>query len=187
LKGGANVNAVSKFGLTPLIEAAMQCREDIVEVLKSAGASADISARDGRSAADWIADGGLKGYGEKSFRNNPHRRFGPDGVIEADEKAHEAVRKMMSEGLTPEEWCAKHGRNVYVFGYAHERFEDPEVHAFAHNVGEILFTDGLLAECEERFLTGTDLEQARKHRADMERYKVRKAAREKTKCLRRGK
>ncbi len=164
---GADVNARSKIGCTPAIEAAMFNREPVVSFLREHGADMSIQDREGRTADDWLAEGGIPGRLSKQFPQ------GFDRTPEQRERTESHLRKLMSEGLSPDEFVAKHGRNILAWGYRGYPFADAEVKRWADRVTEILFTPGLQEECEERFLLGEELEEARRCRASLARYAAR--------------
>ena len=173
---GANANAVSKIGETPMLEAAEFNHRETVGFLKQIGADSDVRGRDGMTADEWLACGGVIGRGQdeikEKFREWSHRLV--------SEKIEDRFKQDMSQFSTPEEYCAKHGRNILVFGYANNQFRDPGVQLWVRRVHEILKSSQLLAECEERFLTGEELESARRHRRRLQRtikrYEERKLA-----------
>jgi hypothetical protein len=74
------------------------------------------------------------------------------------------VRRKMTEESNPDRFAAIHGRHVWCCSYGLHRFEDPAVHTWAHRLAAILADRALLTECEERYLTGGDLADARRQR-----------------------
>ena len=155
----ADVNALSRSGCNPAIEAAQFNHREVVAFLQSQGSEADQRDREGMTADEWLALGGLHGRFNKQF---------PDGLLSLPgekKRAEDHVRRLMSEGLTADAYAAKHGRHILVFGYGHDHFADPEVEKWAHRVAEVLFNPALLAECEDRYLTGEELGEAQKLRA----------------------
>lgn len=167
---GADLETMSRGGQTPLLEAAMLCRRKAVAILLESGADPTHRDKKGKTAEEWLAEGGIRGLFRSRF---PRLFLDPDQPTEAlwaDEKMMEAVRKQMAEGLSPEEYAAKHGRFIMIWGYGEYRYRDPEMEAWVRRFSTVLFTPALLAECEERYLAGEDLEHARKERETLDRW-----------------
>lgn len=162
LDRGADLNLVTMSGATPAINAAMGRRQEMMELLLSRGADGGVRCRRGMTAADWLAAGGLSGHMRRTFGGTPAPDGGPPFARERDEAK---IRGLMTETPSPEEWVAEHGRNTLVWSYGVFRYQDPAAQAWAHRVWELLRDPALLAECEERFLKGERLEQARGQRA----------------------
>lgn len=84
---------------------------------------------------------------------------------------------MMSEGFSPEEYMARHGRNILVWSSARHEYQDPEVNEWAHHAAYVLFDSDRLAEAEDKHLSGTELEEKQRRRAKQnrshERWKMR--------------
>jgi ankyrin repeat protein len=156
---GADVNAQSSAGFTPAMEAAQFNLREVALFLLEHGTDPNFKNRDGQTAADWLAEGGIQGRCARNFpdklRNSPQARA----------NASRNVRRLMAEGLSADEYAAKHGRRMLVWSYGHYQFEDADAQRWAHRVAEILFTPGLLEQCEEQTLQGEELEDARKCRA----------------------
>jgi hypothetical protein len=164
---GANVNAVDRFGCTPAIDAARLNHVETVSFLLAQGTDPGVKSREGFTAAEWLEMGGLPGYFKRQFPNNPF------DTPEARAESEQHLREQMTQCPSADEYAAIHGRNILIFGYGNDEFDDKEVQAWAHRVAEVLFTPGLLAECEEKYLAGEDLEAARKHRRLITRWKAR--------------
>lgn len=178
LNAGANPNIVDKFSHSPVICAARVGHVTIVEMLRSHGADVTHRSREGLTADEWLEIGGLFGYMKKQFPADHPSGIGKSLVGIADERAEQTIRKMMAECADPDEFAARHGRNILVFSYGLEKFRDPDLERYAHRVWEIIKPGGSLDECEERFLTGEDLAQARKQRIARNRYAKRSAAKQ---------
>lgn len=175
LEHGADADPVDTHGHTPVQWAAMRGDVQIVGLLRTHGADMARPGPGGLSAEQWTAEGGVSG---RTRRQHPEWFPTEDGTLPlADAGSHAAVREQMAEGLTAEEYAAKHGRLILVYSFGMYRYDDPEVEAFARRVWEVLSTPGLLGECEERYLTGEELEAARRCRARLERAEGRDARR----------
>lgn len=163
---GADVNALSRGGCTPALEAAQFNHTGVVAFLREQGTDMTRKDRQDMIADEWLADGGVMGRSAKQipeYLASPSRRA-------SEEKS---VRKLMERGLSADEFAATHGRRTLVWSYGQHPFDDPEVERWAKRVAEVLFTPGLLAECEERFLLGDELEDARRCRERRARSAVR--------------
>jgi ankyrin repeat protein len=165
VENGANLDVRSNIGCTAMLEAAEFNHEDVVVFLKENGADAQCRCREGLTADDWLAQGGVFGRVKKLC---------PNLEKQAGAHAAETVRKMMAEGLSPAEYAAKHGRRILVYGYGADRFADSEMERWAHGLAEILFTPGMLEQCEEQYLQGEELEDARRCRARLARHIARR-------------
>ena len=170
---GANVNAISNIGCTPMIEAAWFNYSAVVAFLKDQGADSSILSREGRTADQWLEIGGVPGEFRKLFPHSYALEDNPHARPLARENSEQNVRRLMSGGGTPEEYAAKHGRNILMYSYGHYSFRDPAVERWAHRLGELLSKPELIDEYEEQFLTGLELEEARRHRA----RRIRRSAR----------
>jgi ankyrin repeat protein len=168
---GADVNARSRVGCTSALEAAQFDRRDVVAFLLEQGTNPGFQDGEGLTVADWLAQGGVQGRSKRLFPDPIGTS--PKAVANATRK----VRQLMAEGLSADEYAAKHGRHILIWGYGHKDFEDSEVKAWAQRVAEVLFTPDLLAQCEERHLQGEALEDARRCRARRARSAARRAKR----------
>ena len=164
---GANVNLLTKSGESPALDAARFNRRDAVAFLIKQGA--DLSAADshGASVQDWLNFGGVQGRYDQFLDNESEFRK------MQDQKSEAHVRLLMRKESSLEEFVAKNGRFILVYSYGGGKFEDPEIEKWAKRVAELLFTPGFLAECEERYLTGDELDASRKNRRRLARSKVR--------------
>lgn len=164
---GANVSALSRVGSTPALEAAQFNHGSVVEFLMSQGTDPNLTDRQGLTADEWLAQGGIQGRLKplaEQLRRSPAAR----------DRAEHSVRKLMEAELSADEFAAKRGRNILVWSYGAHEFPDPEVMAWARRVAEILRNPALLEQCEERFLTGEELAEARQVRARRERANARR-------------
>lgn len=160
IENGIDKDARSNIGCTPMLEAAMFNHGEVVRFLKEKGADPQCRCREGFTADEWLAQGGVPGR---------YQQLSPNQDKSAAAHADKKVRELMAEGLSPEEYAAKHGRRILVYGYGADRFADPEVERWAHGLAEILFTPGMLEQCEEQYLQGEELEDARRCRAKLSR------------------
>lgn len=169
---GAPVNVLDSEKRTPALEAALWNHVTVVDFLLQNGAAADARDADGLTAQDWLDRGGIvRGNSDSRaewlvYINSPGAR----------QRAQEQMRRLMAEGLSADEWAAKHGRNTLMWSYGSYHYDDPDVKAWVARVTEVIFFPDLLHECEERWLTGADLEDARKVRARREKRAARKTA-----------
>jgi hypothetical protein len=152
---GADVNARSTGGFTPAMDAARFNHRDVASFLLEQGTDPSFQDKEGMTAADWLAEGGVQGQSARLFPDSLRER------TEAIADATKHVRQLMAEGLSADEYAAKHGRLILIWSYGHDRFDDAEVQSWAQRVAEILFTPGLLDVCEEQYLQGDALEGAR--------------------------
>ena len=164
IDAGAEVDPVDREGHSPALWAALAAKAGIVQYLLELGASPERKTF-GKSVLEWIEIGGLRGE---------HRRS--EQRTEGSEKFAAHVReKMMSEG-TPEEYAARHGRQTMLFSLHKPPLPDPEAQTWAARYAEILQSPELLAECEDRYLSGEELAQAQRARLKSENRKVREEA-----------
>jgi hypothetical protein len=173
LAAGADIDAVDRKGDTPLIEAAHFCRHAAIAVLREAGADLTVRDKKGKTVEEWLDEGGIPGYFKKQFPDMYPEPDEPGQPPSADERTVAEVRKQMAEGLSPEEYAAKHGRYILIWSYGYYRYRDPEMEAWVHEFEAILFSSKRLAEAEERHLKGEDLEHARKKQKARERRQKR--------------
>jgi hypothetical protein len=164
---GACVDTHSASGITPLIEAARRNHSEVVDYLIKLGADPEVRDSVGRSCWEWLQVGGIAGEAETSF--NEHRGELLDGLYPANVGHEHAVLRKMAEEPNAERFAAVHGRNVWCCSYGQYRFADPQIHAWAHRLAAILADRESLTACEERYLTGEELEEARAVRAKAER------------------
>jgi len=167
----ANVNALSRRGFTPAMDAAQSNHREIVDFLREQKTDMTLKDEEGSTADDWLEEGGVQGWFAKRF---------PDGFVKTPEdrkRSEDHIHKLMVKGLSADAFSAKHGRLILVWSYGAFQFDDAQVQAWAHRVAEVLFTPGLLETCEEQYLTGEELEDARKLRARRALQAARRAKR----------
>ena len=162
---GADVNALSRRGSTPAIEAAQFNHGEVVLFLQAQGADRTLRDCTGLNADDWLDQGGVIGRAKRRFPDWFHTSDNPSAPPLAREADEDHVRTLMAEVLNPDEYAAIHGRRILVWSYGHFRFQDKEVERWAHRVSQVLFTPGLLDDCEEQFLQGEEIADAHKCRA----------------------
>ena len=110
---GANVNALSTRGFTPAMDAAQFNHREVVEFLREQKTDMTLKDEEGRTADDWLSDGGVQGQFDKRFPD------GLDAIPEVKQQSENHVRKHMAEGLSADEYAAKHGRHILEIGRAH--------------------------------------------------------------------
>ncbi len=170
---GAEVNTVSNFGSTAMIEAAKFNHSDVVVFLKEHCTDGSAISSEGLTADQWLEQGGVSGRFRKLFPRASVLLDNPLARPLAHESEEQHVCKLMSEGLTPEEYAAKHGRQILFYSFGYYSFRDQAVETWAHRLGQLLFKPELIDEYEEQFLAGEELEEARRHRE----RRVRRSAR----------
>jgi hypothetical protein len=84
-----------------------------------------------------------------------------DALRAAPERVIQLARRLMSSGLSPEEYAARHHAHIEVCGIHRYRYPEPAMEAWVHRLGELLANPDLLAHYEQQFLTAEELEQAR--------------------------
>ena len=89
-----------------------------------------------------------------------------------------SIRGLMDLAPSVEEYAAKFGRNWVIFSLDSMEFpNDPEAEQWATRFSEILSSPDLLAECEDRFLTGEELAEVQKQRERRKKADERRARR----------
>jgi hypothetical protein len=58
-----------------------------------------------------------------------------------------------AEGLSPEEWAARHGHDLVVSSFSDYQFDDPLLDAWSQRLAALLFTPGGVDACRRRFLS----------------------------------
>lgn len=74
------------------------------------------------------------------------------------------AEEMMADGLSPDEYMARHGRNIIMWSGSRNVYADPLVQAWVERAADVWTNPELLAAAEEQFLVGDELEMARKCR-----------------------
>lgn len=169
LQAGADVEG-GKTKSTPLCFAAAFRRREAYDLLLAAGANRNATMH-GVAACDEIEKPSPFDEAQKVIEGMRAENDQPDQYTEY-------VRQMMSQNPTVEEYAAHQGRFIYVFSLHQGVFTDSAVEAWAKRLAEILFTPGLLAEMEEKYLAGEELEAARRERNRLERWSARQSAKE---------
>jgi hypothetical protein len=171
---GARLDAVSRGDRTALLEAAVFNHAPVVTYLIEQGANADVRDPEGLTAEEWQAQGG---WSSRLQREHPEW-FDPSAEPPlATEAAEREVRRQMADGLAADEYAAKHGRCILIWSYGSYRYRDATVQTWARRVSEVLRSPELLEACEERFLHGEELDDARQLRARRARRQARPTGR----------
>jgi hypothetical protein len=68
--------------------------------------------------------------------------------------------------LSPEEYAARNAHKWGCFSLNRYRFRDPALGAWVHRLGEILFTEGEVERCRQRFLTPEEWAEVRRQEAE---------------------
>ena len=160
---GAKVNALSNSGCTPAIEAAQFEHREVVALLHRYDADLSLRDKKGFTADAYLEQGGVFG----PMKRRPRRSF------RASPKEEDDFRARMAEEPSAEAYAAKHGRRLLLWAFKSDYFTDTEIGAWASRVTEIIASPVLLADCEEQFLSGSDLEDARKCRIRREKSRAR--------------
>ncbi len=166
LRAGADVEG-GKPTSTPLCIAAAFRKRDAYDRLIEAGANPNATMH-GIAACEEIEKPSPFDGAQRVFERMRADNRNP-------ELQTEFVRQMMSQYPTVELYAAHRGRGTYVFSLHLDEFTDPEVEAWAKRYAEILFTPGLLAEFEEQYLAGSELDQARRERKRLDRWLTKQA------------
>jgi hypothetical protein len=69
------------------------------------------------------------------------------------------ARRMMIDGITPEEFAARYAHTIASFSMDNFRYREPEVDAWVHRLGDILWgrpDAPRLADLRVRYLTGAE-------------------------------
>jgi len=66
------------------------------------------------------------------------RRWETDAKEPKRDAYEQPIRKMMEEYFTVEEYAARRGRAIYVYGFDHGIFSNPIVEKWARDLGEIV-------------------------------------------------
>jgi hypothetical protein len=115
LHGGANIDAVSMEGKTPLILASERGQSRVVDWLLSHGADYNISDIDGRNPFFHAADNGhldvLHQLRRAGYAGYPEDRIGDTSIYAAAEKGHTDVVRYLI-GRSPRRWRAELHRAI---------------------------------------------------------------------------
>lgn len=149
---GMSIDTAGRGGTTPAIAAAMANKRDIAEYLLSLGANPDATDRFGKTVSQWLEIGGLGGQTQATLDRQVPNRL---------DRAVLFIRQLMTQAPSVEEYAAHHARRTILFSFGYEDLPDPEADRWAKRYAEILASPELMAQCEERFLKGEELEQAR--------------------------
>jgi hypothetical protein len=79
------------------------------------------------------------------------------------------ARQFFSEAdlqMSPEEYAARHAHEWGCFSFHRYRYQDPVLGAWVRRLGEILFTDGEVERCQQKFLAPEELAEIRREEAE---------------------
>lgn len=162
---GANVNAQAPSGYTPALAAGQGCHRELLTLLEEHGANLEVRDREGRTAEEWLSTGGMRAEGRRFYEEHYAMAADPAQRKLADPATEARLRARMNDEPCADEFAARHGRRTIIWSYTLWRYADPEVQAWAYRVSEVLRSQELLEQCEERWLTGDALEEARRFRS----------------------
>jgi hypothetical protein len=152
---GAEVDPRDRSGCTPALDAALFNNRETADFLLTRGADPQVAGRDGRTVAEWLRVGGVMGLQVAATEQPPEVR----------EFELQMIRSFMAECSSPEEYAAIHGRNFLLFSFGTFDLPDPEADRWAKRLKDTLVSPDLLADCEDRFLSGDALAEAQRQRA----------------------
>lgn len=130
-----------------LAMAAMAGKQQIVDILVKTGSDLDKSVYFGKSAREWIELGGMKELSAEP----PEAQIGRE----------ESLRKIVDANPNVDEYAAHHARNTLIFSFHAYSYTGEGLNEWASRFAEIIADEYLIAELEEKYLTGEALEQAR--------------------------
>ncbi|MBS1702965.1 MAG: ankyrin repeat domain-containing protein [Armatimonadetes bacterium] len=202
IRAGADVNhGHPNTGKRPLHDASTKNDLRILNLLLAAGADVEgcreistplcMAARMGkREAYDRLIEAGAN---PEATQKGKTAREIMESAVDHDERVRQQfeimaqnrkpdqhankVREMMAEYPIVEEFAAHRGRHIYIFGFRGEDFTDPTIAEWVRRLGEILHSSEL-SDVEEKYLTGDELEEARRLRKQAERRLARMKARQ---------
>ena len=160
LNAGADVEGCRETS-TPLCIAAIFGKKEAYDRLIKAGAN-PLATRYGKVASELMASAG-------AAHEYMRQRMQDDALDQKPDKYEHFVKKMMAEYPSVEEYAAHHGNRIFVYGIDRSVFTDPTVGKWARDLGELLRSSEQLERCEERFLSGRELDKARRARRNFER------------------
>jgi hypothetical protein len=168
LSAGADVNLGNTTWGPPIAYAALRNNRAMFDLLLAAGGDPSAPGHEGKTATEWLEIGGIAGQMERLCPTARGERD-EQGRFIATDRDHAHVRMMMGEGLSPDEYMAKHGRTILVWSAARSVYSDPDLQSWVTKAADVLFDSEKLAQAEEQYLIGADLESARRHRARLSR------------------
>lgn len=83
----------------------------------------------------------------------------PKDRPQADPQRETLAARWRSEGLSPEEWAARHGHTVGSSSFADYRYSARGLDDWIQRVHAVLRSPALLQRCRETFLTQAELDQ----------------------------
>ena len=175
LASGADPNNCSK-STSPLLESAQHLQLAIYELLLAHGANPAVVGRNGKTAAEWIAFGGIVREFD-AVRHSVELHFGQHPRPDEIEHVEYCIRIY----ATPEEFVAHQGRKTRIVKYRHWVFPDTKMHEWVQTVCKVIADESMLHNCELQYLTGEQLELALvKHKTAMKRADRRTRATKRT-------
>ena len=67
------------------------------------------------------------------------------------------MRDLMNEGLSPEEWAARHAQDIASFSGGEYHYPDPLLDAWVQRLDAILFMSGAVAVCRRHYMTPNEI------------------------------
>jgi hypothetical protein len=89
----------------------------------------------------------------------------------ADERMEAYARRMMVDGITPEEFAARYAHTIPTFSMDNFSYREPEVEAWIHQLGAILWNKPgapKLADLRARYLTDEERRKIAEAEAESE-------------------
>lgn len=83
----------------------------------------------------------------------------PNDRPQADAQREAIAARWRSEGLSPEEWAARHGHTLGSSSFADYRYAARGLDDWIQRVHAVLRSPALLRRCRETFLTQAELDQ----------------------------
>jgi len=203
IRAGADVNhGHPKTGKRPLHDAVTQPDLRILELLLNAGADVEGCRESSTPFCTAAAFGEKEAYDRlivaganplATMHGKPasvilastihsdelmRARLTMETLNKTPDKNADRVKKMMAEFPTVEEYAAHRAESILIYGIDQGVFTDPLVGKWARDLGEILRSPERLEQCEERFLSGRELDRARRERVKAARRHAREQARQ---------
>jgi|GEM_PF-2896984 len=168
LRAGADIEGCRETS-TPLCFAAEFGKQEAYDRLIEAGAN-PLATRNGKVASELLAS-------SLTAHEWMLQRWEADAKQKKPDEYEQAVKERMAEYPTVEEYAAHRAHLILLYGFDQGVFTDPTVEKWARDLGEILRSSERLEQCEERFLSGEELNRARRERRHFERRQALKEAR----------
>ncbi len=158
VKNGALVSLADNKGFTPICESSMMNCRRTTQYLVDHGADPNQPGQDGKTAMEWLECGGIPAKAKEM--QELMGRLKEQNISSGKDK----VMTLMNSEPNADIYAAVHGRTTLFWGFGHDNFGDKTLEQWAKRVYDVITNPELLAECEERYLEGDDLEDARKVR-----------------------